>query len=809
MAGSSQSDRGANSSNLRTPEIDATIGFRNGPPSDAAGDSTRPEDSKQTRDLAFAAVLLAAGHVTERQLAHAIANWTTHGGNSLADHLVAERLITSVERETLEQQASSSMQDATHAATQQGGLSGTQQDRVLLSRLDGDGRLSKLLGVGDGSTLGSDEIVARQVGARYTLLRKLGQGGLGTVWLARDENLRRYVAVKEITGQMDSDDPALSHFRREAEITGRLEHPGIVPVHQFGTDEQTGRAFYAMRFLGKRTLQDALLEYHERREAGNDDPMLRHRLLTAFVNVCQAVAHAHSRKVIHRDLKPENIALDSFGQVVLLDWGLSKINDETGMYDVDGQPEPGDLHSVGTTHGGRVLGTPLYMAPEQAAGRLDDIDERTDVFGLGGILYAILTGAAPHQRSVEASETPSNVSNVLSMIVSEPVKPPQELVPGLPAELNAICLKALATKRYLRYESASQLAEDVQRHMAGAVVSAYETPRKQRIARWMAAHPTATQLLLLFATLTVLGTLAIGWTARRGRVALQEARYAGLEELTRELEVNLRFNSEELAQDIRFITELPLMQAIIATQAGDESSPSVRSFSPGVITDLSEVSPDQWLQRQGSLFEGLLRANPAYLVLVTCTVGDTEIVELVRGERPDVEQRPHLVPKSQLAKSEMNDEVQLLRGQKPGTVLLITGDRLAETVPTDSRSPLVVVAVSPTFDELSGEFFGINAIEFDIRKPLEDLLLAVAPEGVTVLVTDSQGKVAFRYRDGRSTQHRQPQPLSEQYPDLADLFREGSELQDMGDGRRIYARRVSLGGPTSLAEFGIIAIVDD
>lgn len=120
-----------------------------------------------------------------------------------------------------------------------------------------------------------------------------------------------------------------------------------------------------MRFMGKRTLQDAITEYHERREAGNEDELLKHRLITSFVNVCQAVAHAHSRKVIHRDLKPENIAIDSFGQIVLLDWGLSKINEETGMYEVKGEAELGDLHNIGSPHAGRVLGTPLYMAPEQ------------------------------------------------------------------------------------------------------------------------------------------------------------------------------------------------------------------------------------------------------------------------------------------------------------------------------------------------------------------------------------------------------------------------------------------------------------
>ena len=155
----------------------------------------------------------------------------------------------------------------------------------------------------------------------YRLIRKIGQGGLGRVWLAYDESLKRYVAIKEISG---NDTPtAVERFDREAIITGRLEHPGIVPIYQLGTEESTGKSFYVMRFLGKTTLHDAIMEYHERRAEGDDDPMLIRRLLDDFVNACQALGHAHSRQVIHRDLKPENIAIDSFGQVIVIDWGIA------------------------------------------------------------------------------------------------------------------------------------------------------------------------------------------------------------------------------------------------------------------------------------------------------------------------------------------------------------------------------------------------------------------------------------------------------------------------------------------------------
>ena len=166
----------------------------------------------------------------------------------------------------------------------------------------------------------------RTVKTRFTLQRQLGAGGLGTVWLAQDETLRRNVALKEMNSAAAEFPRAWERFRREAEITGQLEHPNVVPLYQHGIDTQTGKPFYAMRFVGKRTLVDAIEEYHERMGTGEDVTMDLHRLLTAFIGVCQGIAYAHSRGVIHRDLKPENVALDNFGQVIVLDWGLSLIH---------------------------------------------------------------------------------------------------------------------------------------------------------------------------------------------------------------------------------------------------------------------------------------------------------------------------------------------------------------------------------------------------------------------------------------------------------------------------------------------------
>lgn len=307
----------------------------------------------------------------------------------------------------------------------------------------------------------------RQLNSRFSLIRRLGDGGLGTVWLARDEKLKRTVALKEIHPQALESPQAWERFHREAEITGSLEHPNVVPLYQFGTDAKTGQPFYAMRFLGKQTLADAIVEHHERRGEGDEDAMGLHRMLTAFLDVCQAIAYAHSRGVIHRDLKPENVASDHFGQVVVLDWGLAKLVEDGELatkWTLRAGPDDSALRA---TMAGDVIGTPLYMSPEQAAGRLDEIDERTDVYGLGAILFAILTGSAPHEHSCTSAGGTVRVEGLLKAIAECDTPSAVELNPDVSRELADICRKAMSRRKPARHSSASALAADIERWMAG------------------------------------------------------------------------------------------------------------------------------------------------------------------------------------------------------------------------------------------------------------------------------------------------------------------------------------------------------
>ncbi len=305
----------------------------------------------------------------------------------------------------------------------------------------------------------------REIVTTFKLIRKLGEGGHGTVWLARDNKLNRNIAIKELKmGALESTS-AWDRFHREAEITGNLEHPNIVPLYLYGLDRASGQPFYAMRFVGKKNLSAAIEEYHDKLSAGETDPLSLHRLLTVFLDICQAIAYAHSRGVIHRDLKPQNIALDNFGQVIVIDWGLAKVIEDSELaLKMTCNSQLSDS-VIDQTIDGEVIGTPLYMSPEQASGDIDRIDTRTDVYGLGAILFAILTGYAPHEKST--SLVKENVESFIKAVAKADPPKASDYGQAIPQDLEAICRKAMAHKSHLRYETVQSLAEAVETWMAG------------------------------------------------------------------------------------------------------------------------------------------------------------------------------------------------------------------------------------------------------------------------------------------------------------------------------------------------------
>jgi serine/threonine protein kinase len=273
---------------------------------------------------------------------------------------------------------------------------------------------------------------------------------MGTVWLARDTHLGRDVALKELTRDGD---PGAARFVREAQITGQLEHPGIVPVYELGRDPETGRPFYAMRLIRGRTLTDVAQAFHCSRRPGWYEPMELVRLLSAFVSVCDTIAYAHSHGILHRDLKGGNIVLGDFGEVMVLDWGVAKRLDERD----DPAAAPADSDGAASavdTRVGELVGTVAYMAPEQAEGRPDLIGPHTDVFGLGALLYEILTGGPPYPADV--------FQDVLESASQRQLVPPHVAWPDVPPVLEATCLRAMSRDPADRHPSAAELGREIQ-----------------------------------------------------------------------------------------------------------------------------------------------------------------------------------------------------------------------------------------------------------------------------------------------------------------------------------------------------------
>jgi len=291
---------------------------------------------------------------------------------------------------------------------------------------------------------------------RYTRIRVHATGGIGRIWLARDNFLGREIALKELRPEEAGNALVCTRFLNEAQITGQLEHPGIVPVYELARNPENQQPFYTMRFIKGRTLSDAIRGFHARRTAGRFVSLEWVTLLNAFVTVCNTVAYAHSRGVLHRDLKGQNVVLGDFGEVEVLDWGLAKVVDrpegETREPSVVLDSEE-STDSALTVHG-QVLGTPAYMAPEQADGNIGQIDRRTDVYGLGAILYEILTGRPPFSGP--------DTREVLRRVREEEPTPPRLLWDDIPRALEEVCLRALAKRPADRFASAGELAQEVQ-----------------------------------------------------------------------------------------------------------------------------------------------------------------------------------------------------------------------------------------------------------------------------------------------------------------------------------------------------------
>ena len=305
---------------------------------------------------------------------------------------------------------------------------------------------------GNGPTGAAAGSVARE---RYSLVAFHAEGGMARVSIYYDREMRRRVARKELHPRHAARPDVLRRFLLEAQITGRLEHPSIVPVYEL-VQPAAEAPFYTMRFVNGRTLTEATHEYHEKRGAGTAVAVELLALLNAFVSVCQTIAYAHAQGVVHRDLKGSNV-LGDYGEVIVLDWGLAKLidSDDGGA---GASSESSELETHEHTLQGTIKGTPVYISPEAAVGSTDLIGPRTDVYGLGAILYEILTGQPPF--------TGATIREVLAQVERAAPVRPGAIVPDVPDELEAACLRALAKNPDDRHATAGDLAIQVRRWLA-------------------------------------------------------------------------------------------------------------------------------------------------------------------------------------------------------------------------------------------------------------------------------------------------------------------------------------------------------
>ncbi len=328
-------------------------------------------------------------------------------------------------------------------------------------------------------------------GVRYRILRAHARGGLGEVFVAEDTELHREVALKEMQAQHTGHDASRGRFVLEAEITGGLEHPGIVPVYGLGSYAD-GRPFYAMRFIKGDNLKEATTRFH----GGGHDPagavpdyaaLEFRQLLGRFIDVCNAIAYAHSRGVLHRDLKPGNIMLGKFGETLVVDWGLAKVVGAGPDVRAAGMAEEATLKpysgsAVVETLAGSAIGTPAYMSPEQAAGKVDELGPATDVYSLGATLFALLMNRPP----VRGADT----AEVLRKVQRGEIDWHGSAHRQPPAALLAVCKKAMALAPAERYATPLALAEDLEHWLADEPVTAQREPMAVRARRWVRKHRT-------------------------------------------------------------------------------------------------------------------------------------------------------------------------------------------------------------------------------------------------------------------------------------------------------------------------------